>query len=118
MWYFCHLQKAFHTVEYDILLSKLEHYGVHGFSNDWFKSYLSHRKQYVSIDCFDRNLADVKFGVPQGSVIVPLLFLIYINNLNQPLKFCKVHHFADCTNLLHFSKSVNRLKKYVNLKKS
>ena len=88
---------------------------MHGLANEWFKSYLSNRKQYVSINGYHSNLADVKFGVPQGSVLGPLLFLIYINDLNHALKFCKVHHFADDTNLIHFSKSVNRLNKHVNL---
>ena len=74
-----------------------------------FKSDLSNKKQYFSINGYDFNLADVKFGVPQGSVLGPLLFLVYINDLNQALKFCKVHHFADDTNLIHFSKSVYRL---------
>ena len=111
---FVDLQKAFDTVEHDILLSKLEHYGVRDLANEQFKSYLSNRK-HVSINGYDSNLVDVKFGVPQGSVLGPLLFLIYINDLNQTLKLCKVHHFADDTNLLHFSKSVNRLNKYVNL---
>ena len=65
---FVDLKKAFDTVEHDILLSKLEHYSVCGLANDWFKSHLTSRKQYVSINGYDSNLADVKFGVPQGSV--------------------------------------------------
>ena len=112
---FVDLQKVFDTVEHDILSLKLEYYGVLGLANEWFKSYLSNRKQYVSINGYDDNLADVKFGVSQGSVLGPLLSLIYSNDLNQSLKFCRVHHFADDTNLLHFSKSVNRLNKYDNL---
>ena len=113
--FFVDLQRAFDTVEHDILLSKLEHYGICGLANEWFKSYLSNRNQYVLINGHDSNLADVKFGVPQGSVLGPLLFLIYINDLKQALKFCKLHHFADDTNLLHFSKSIYILNKYVNL---
>ena len=112
---FVDLQKAFGTVEHGILLTKLEHYGVRELANDWFKSYLFDRKQFVSINGHDSNLACVLYGVPRGSVLEPLLFLIYINDLNHAIKFCKVHHFADDTNLLHFSKSITRLNKYVNL---
>ena len=55
------------------------------------------------------------YGVPQGSDFGPVLFLIYITNLNQAIQFCKVRHFADDTNLLHFRKSVTKLNKYVNV---
>ena len=58
VWY-----KAFNTNEHDIVLSKLEHYGIHGFANEWFKYYLSNRKQYISINGYDSTLTDVKFGV-------------------------------------------------------
>ena len=112
---FVDLQKAFDTVEHDILLSKLEHYGICGLANDWFKSYLANRKQYVSVHGYYSNLAAVKFGVAQGSVLCPMLFLIYVHDLNQALRFCKVHHFADDTNLSHFSESVYRINKYVSL---
>ena len=107
------MQKPFDTVEQDILLTKLEHYGVRGLANYWFKSYLSDRKELASINGHDSNLAPVMYGVPQGSVLGPLLFLIYINDLNQAIKFCKVCHLADDTNLLHFSKSITKLNKYV-----
>ena len=63
---FVNLQKAFGTIEHDILLSKLEHV-ICGLANEWFKSYLSNWKQYVSINGCDSNLAEVKFGVPQDS---------------------------------------------------
>ena len=111
---FVDLQKAFDTVEHNILLTKLEHYGVRGLANDWFKSYLSDRKQFVSIDGHDSDLAPVLYGLPQGSVLGILLFLIDVNDLNQAIKFCKVHHFVDDTNL-HFGKSMIKLNKYVNL---
>ena len=83
-------------------------------SNSWFKSYLSNRKQFVSINGYDSGLAEIKCGVPQGSVLGPLLFLLYINDLNQAIKFCKVHHFADDTNLLYLGKSIKKLNKLVN----
>ena len=111
---FVDLQKAFDTVDHEILLSKLDYYGIRGISNNWFKSYLSNRKQFVSINGYDSGLAEIKCGVPQGSVLGPLLFLLYINDLNQAIKFCKVHHFADDTNLLYLGKSIKKLNKLVN----
>ena len=102
---FVDLRKAFDTVDHNILLGKLEHYRVRGVANDWLKSYLSDRRQFVSVNGFNSNHALLKHGVPQGFVLGPVLFLIYINDLNHAIKYCKVHHFADNTNLLHFNSS-------------
>ena len=78
----------------------MNHYRIGGVSNDWFKSCLSNHSQYVSINGYESGLASKNCGVPQGSVLGLLPFLLYINDLNQAIKFCKVHHFADDTNLL------------------
>ena len=71
------------TVDHEILLAKLNHYGIGGVSNGWFKSYFSNCNQYVSINGYESSLAVINCGVPQRSVLGPLLFLLYLNDLNQ-----------------------------------
>ena len=105
---FIDLQKAFDTVD------KLYHYGIRGASYQWFKSYLSDRKQFVSINGFNSFPLSVKCGVPQGSILGPLPFLIYINDLHQSIKKSTVHHFADDTNILHINKSYKKLCLNIN----
>ena len=76
-------QKAFDTVDQKILLHKLQYYGIHGVCNDWFKSYLSDRPQFVSIIGYNSDLMPVNCGVLQGSALGPLLLLIYFNYFND-----------------------------------
>ena len=111
---FIDLQKAFDTVDHDILISKLEHYGARGIAKNWFSSYLQNRKQCVKLNGFESSLSDISYGVPQGSVLGPLLFLMYINDLSVSVKNSMVHHFADDTNLLCINKSLKLLCKKIN----
>ena len=111
---FVDMQKAFDTIDHQILLAKLSHYGVRGVSNDWFKSHLSNHNQYVSINGYESGLAAINCVVPQGSALRHPSILLYINDLNQAIKFCKVHHFADDTNLLYLRNSIKKLNKLVN----
>ena len=111
---FIDLQKAFDMVNHSILIDKLCHYGIRGTALNWFRSYLSDRKQFVSINGINSQLNTVSHGVPQGSVLGPLLFLIYINDLHAAIRFSSVYHFADDTNLLNISSSIKRTQKQVN----
>ena len=108
---FVDLLKAFDTVDHEILLFKLDYYGIRGISNNLFKSDLSKCKQFVSINSYDSGLAGIKFGVPHSSALRLLLFLLYINDLIEAIKFCKLHHFADNTNLLYLGKSIKKLNR-------
>ena len=107
---FVDLQKAFYTVDHSILLSKLCHYGIRELANKWFESYLANRKRFVSVNGFASSTSSIICDVPQGSFLRLLLFLLSINDPQ-----CKVHHFADDTNLLIINKSLKRLNKLLNI---
>ena len=96
---FVDLAKAFDTIDHDILLKKMLHYGIRGVALRYFRSYLENRKQFVSIDGLKSDLSTIVCGVPQGSILGPILFLLYINDLNSVSKILKTIMFADNTNL-------------------
>ena len=114
---FLDLKKAFDTVDYSILLKKLSHYGLRGVSNDWFKNYLNDRTQYVTINGINSKPQTLHCGVPQGSVLGPLLFLLYINDLPQSTNFLTLL-FADDTTFQVSSNNLMDLYESANLELS
>ena len=92
---FLDLSKAFDTIDHNILLKKLEIYGITGTALKWFSSYLSCRTQFVSIGDAISKPSYIKCGAPQGSVLGPLLFIIYINDINKSSNLLKFILYAD-----------------------
>ena len=106
---FVDLSKAFDTVDHDILLYKLSHYGIRGHANKFFKIYLNERKQFTFINNEISTTRVISCGVPQGSVLGPILFLIYVNDLSHAVGDEIAKLFADDTGLFTFGKNLNLL---------
>ena len=111
---FIDLKKAFDTIDHKLLLQKLEFYGIRGAANEWVKSYLSCRKQYVQVDEYSSKLRDIICGVPQGSVLGPKLFILYINDLCNVSNLVKYVLFADDTNIFKSGRNMHELSKEIS----
>ena len=110
---FVDLKKAFDTMDHEILLKKLFHYGIRELANEWFCSYLTKRKQYVIIGNQVSTLNEISTGVPQGSVSGYLLFLIYITDLHKNMKHSKTYDFAGDTSTIQSHSSLQILSRRI-----
>ena len=106
---FINLQKEYNTVDHKTLLSKIK-----GIPYEWFKSYLPNRQQFTAVNNQSSELSSNEFGVPEDSILGPLLFLIYINDLSKAIKFSSLQHFADDTSILYISLSLKVVNKKIN----
>ena len=111
---FIDLKKAFDTVDHEILCQKLVHYGVQQRELAWFRSYLCNRKQFCRVNGVCSKTEGIEVGVPQGSCLGPLLFLIYINDLPQAVQNSAVSMYADDTSLCYQSSDINELNEAIN----
>ena len=111
---FLDFSKVFDTVNHDILLDKLCHYGVRDNALDWFRSYLSGRRQFVTYNGVSSSTKPITCGVPQGSILGSLLFLLYINGLYNVCSTSVPLLYADDTNLFYMGKDIDTLVRGIN----
>ena len=111
---FIDFSRAFDTISHDILLNKLQFYGFRGKAHDWIKNYLTNRKQFVAYNNSHSQLGNVTIGVPQGSILGPLLFLLYVNDIYAISKEMSCIQFADDTTLFTSGNNLTDLACVVN----
>ena len=112
---FIDLSKAFDTINHAILFKKLENYGIKGKNFSWFRSYLTNKKQYIQITNASKiDLRNTTCGVLQDSILGPLFFLVYVNDLPSSVKMLNPIMFADDTNLFYEHKNIIKLFATVN----
>ena len=111
---FLDLSKAFDTVDHDILISKLNRYGIRGVALNWFKNYLSNRRQFVIWENEMSTSLPITCGVPQGSILGPILFLLYINDIYRSSSLLSFILFADDTSLFYSSANLTQAIAVVN----
>ena len=111
---FIDLKKAFDTIDHGILLTKLNHYGIRGVANNWLTSYLYNIQQYVNINDHESDMANVVCGVPQGSILGPKLFILYINDICNTSSLLKFILFADDTTIFWSGRDLTELSRHMS----
>ena len=111
---FLDLSKAFDTLNHEILFTKLEHYGIRDVALQWINSYFCYRYQFVQFNQTCSSMQTIKCGVPQGSILGPLFFILYINDLPNVSQLIELLLFADDTSIFYSHSNPNTLESVLN----